>query len=508
MFSKKDIIQIHSHNIPIKTVLSQIKRFESGFPFINLQAPATIGNGIIKLSSLEIKELVDLYDKSIIKGIKVSKFVPASGAASRMFNSLFEARLRLKKGESEEEILKGEVINTFFSQLKKFAFYEDLKKMHKDLPEQLSLETILDDILLPEKLGYGILPKGLIAFHKYPEKARIPFEEHCVEGALYAKNADNSVPIHFTVSHNHIENFKNQIQKIRDNFGKSLNADFRITLSEQMPCTDTIAATTDNKPFRNSDGSMLFRPGGHGSLLNNLNNPDSDIVFIKNIDNVAPDHLKADIIKYNKVLAGLLLKTQKEIFRFQAISDNKNYKEVDNLFITEASEFLNNTLKIQIPENFSKKETYEYIKKIINRPIRVCGMVINEDEPGGGPFWTLNKFKEKSLQIVELSQIDIKNPRQKEILSGASHFNPVDLVCSFKNYKGVKYNLQDFRDNNTGFISIKFQDGIEIKVQELPGLWNGSMSEWNTLFVEIPLNTFSPVKTFLDLLRKEHQPKD
>jgi len=507
MFSQKDINQIHSHNIHVKNVLSQLKRFESGFPFIKLKAPATIGNGIIKFSSTEINEFINLYEKSILGGIRVSKFVPSSGAASRMFKSLFEAQLRLKNGDSEEEVTKEKDISSFLSELKKFAFYEDLKKLHKDSPEQLSLETILDDILLPGKLGYGVLPKGLIAFHSYPNGARNPFEEHCAGGALYAKNADGSVPIHFTVSHNHLDNFKEQIQKIRNTLGKSLNVDYQITLSEQMPETDTVAATMDNQPFRNHDGSLLFRPGGHGSLLNNLNNIDSDIVFVKNIDNVVPDHLKTGIITYNKVLAGLLLKIQKEMFRFQKFFDNKNYKDVNNSFITEASEFLNNTFKIQIPENSDKKETYEYIKKKINRPIRICGMVLNEGEPGGGPFWTFNNFKEKSLQIVELSQIDIKNPRQKEILSGASHFNPVDLVCSFKNYKGVKYNLHNFRDDNTGFISIKYQDGIEIKVQELPGLWNGSMADWNTLFVEVPLSTFNPVKTFLDLLRKEHQPQ-
>jgi len=507
MFSKKDIDQIHSLNIPIKTVMYQLKRFESGFPFINLKAPATIGNGIIKFSSTEIDTLTNLYEKSILGGVKVSEFVPSSGAASRMFKSLFEARLMLKNGESEKEVAKEKAIITLLSQLKKFAFYEDLKKLHKVFPEHLPLETLLDDILLPEKLGYGILPKGLIPFHNYPNGTRNPFEEHCAGGALYAKNADGSIHLHFTVSHNHLDNFKEKAQKIHDTFRKSLNIDYQITLSEQLPCTDTIAVTMGNQPFRNSDGSLLFRPGGHGSLLNNLNNLDSDIVFIKNIDNVVPDHLKPGIIAYNKALAGFLLKIQKEIFRIQEIFDKNNYKEVNNSFIKEASEFLNNTLKIQIPENSGKEKTYDYIKKKINRPVRVCGMVINEGEPGGGPFWTLNNSKEKSLQIVELSQIDVRNSQQNEILLKSSHFNPVDLVCSYKNYKGIKYNLHNFRDDNTGFISIKYQDGIEIKVQELPGLWNGSMSEWNTLFVEVPLSTFNPVKTFLDLLRKEHQPE-
>jgi len=507
MFSQKDINQIHSHKIDVKTVQSQLKRFESGFPFINLDAPATIGNGIIKLSPTEIKELTILYDKSIPEGVKVSKFVPSSGAASRMFKSLFEARLKLKNGESEEKTAKEKAISILLSQLKKFAFYEDLKKFHNVFPERLPLETILDDILLPEKLGYGILPKGLIDFHSYPDGARTPFEEHCAGGALYAKNADGSVPIHFTVSHNHIDNFKKKAQKIHDDFKKSSNIDYQITFSEQMPDTDTIAVTMDNKPFRNSDGSLLFRPGGHGSLLSNLNNLNSDIVFIKNIDNVVPDHLKEGIITYNKALAGLLLKIRKKVFLFQEIFDTKKHKEINDSILTKASEFLNRTLQIQIPDNISKKEIYDYIKKKINRPIRVCGMVINEGEPGGGPFWTSDNLKGRSLQIVELSQIDTKNFKQKDILHNASHFNPVDIVCDFKNYKGVKYNLQNFRDENTGFISIKNQDGIEIKVQELPGLWNGSMSDWNTLFVEVPLSTFNPVKTFIDLLRKEHQPE-
>lgn len=510
MFTEKDMIAIRKRGSDPGTVLKQLENFRNGFPYLQIIKPATVGDGIIKLSGRETDEYSRYFDESAERGINLLKFVPASGAASRMFKFLFEAKDKLDKGVPEQEVLLDHDLKRFINNLKKFSFYHDLQKFSQKPPEQLPILEVLNILLTGTGLNYGNLPKGLLCFHQYGESSRTPFGEHCIEGALYAKNHDKTVSIHFTVSPEHQENFEAYLAAIREEYEKITDSSLKITFSWQKPSTDTVAVMPNNEPFRNEDGSLLFRPGGHGALLENLNDLDADLVFIKNIDNVTPDYLKPVTTTYKKALAGLLIKVQQRIFTYQQIFSTHHYYSLDSVFLAEAANFLENVLCIQPPYNqyyTEKEDLYYYLKSKFDRPLRVCGMVQNQGEPGGGPFWAKNKDGSVSLQIVESSQIDPGDPDQKEILQRSTHFNPVDLVCAFKNYKGEKYNLVDFRDPQTGFIAHKSKDGKELKAQELPGLWNGAMADWITLFVEVPIETFNPVKTVNDLLRKEHQPE-
>ncbi len=510
MFNTKDLAEIKAKGVGQETVLEQIENFQKGFPFLQLIRPAIIEDGITKLTPKEIEECISGFEKQVEQGMRVMKFVPASGAASRMFKALFEAREKLGNGVPEEEVLSDKDVLNFYSHLEKFAFYDDLQKVSGKPADQLSLLEILDWLLTDEGLNYGNLPKGLLKFHKYKTTSRTPFEEHCTEGVLYSRNNDNMVNIHFTVSPEHHKAFEEHFCEIKNGYESLHGVIYSISFSQQKPSTDTIAVTPDNEPFRNEDGRLLFRPAGHGALLSNLNDLDADLIFIKNIDNVVPDYLKGPTVKYKKALAGLLLKLQKNIFNYQRIFDTQHYYAMDSAFLAEAANFLENVLNVRPPTDqyyTEKEDLYYYLKSKFNRPIRVCGMVRNEGEPGGGPFWVKNSDDSVSLQIAESSQIDLNDPDQKEILRRSTHFNPVDLICGIKNYKGEKFDLLNFRDPQTGFISSKSKDGRELKAQELPGLWNGAMAYWNTLFVEVPIETFNPVKTINDLLRKEHQPE-
>ena len=510
MFNTKDAAEIKARGGDQETVLKQIENFKNGFPFLQIIKPATVGNGITRLNDKEIAEYAYNFEGSMDQDIRVLKFVPASGAASRMFKSLFEAKGKLEKGIPEQEVTSEKDLKVFISRLKDYAFYEDLKKLNEKSPEQLPILDILNLVLTEDGLNYGNLPKGLLKFHRYNTSSRTPFEEHCVEGALYSRNNDGTVKIHFSVSPEHQQKFEAHLNEIREAYEKHYQITYEISFSQQKPITDTIAVTMENEPFRNENGSLLFRPGGHGALLANLNDLDADLVFIKNVDNVVPDHLKPVTTQYKKALAGLLLRLQKKIFSYQQAFDTRHYYSIDSAFLAEAANFLENILNVKPPTNqyyTAKEDLYYYLKSKFNRPVRICGMVQNEGEPGGGPFWAKNNDDSVSLQIVESSQIDLKNTEQKEIIQGSTHFNPVDLVCAFKNYKGEKFDLFNFQDPKTGFISVKSKDGKELKAQELPGLWNGAMANWNTLFVEVPIETFNPVKTINDLLRKEHQPE-
>jgi len=351
------------------------------------------------------------------------------------------------------------------------------------------------------------LPKGLLKFHSYKNGARTPFEEHLVEGAKYAQDKQGKAKLHFTVSPEHQPEFEKLLNAIKEKYESDLGVSFNISFSQQKPATDTIAVDLSNAPFRESDNSLLFRPAGHGALIENLNDLNADIIFIKNIDNVVPDRLKKATIEYKKALAGVLLKTQEKLFIYQKELNEKHPAALDSGFLASAANFLENTLNTKPASNqyyTEKEELYHYLKDKLNRPLRVCGMVKNEGEPGGGPFWALNHDGTVSLQVVESSQIDPESVQQQKIVKNATHFNPVDLVCAVKNYKGEKFNLGEFTDPATGFISVKSKDGKELKAQELPGLWNGAMSKWNTLFVEVPIETFNPVKTVNDLLRVQH----
>jgi Uri superfamily endonuclease len=439
-----------------------------------------------------------LFDTDILH-YKTTLFVPASGAASRMFKSLFAFI------DDENETCSAEV-QTFLDNISQFAFFDTLKQSFLQAGidfDKTSAREKISRLLSCTGLNYGDKPKGLLLFHRYPEGNRLALEEHLVEIAQYGKSDDGKTHIHFTVSPEHKQEFLETIKQVQSRYEEKFNVRYDITFSQQKLSTDTIAVNPDNTPFRNSDGSLLFRPGGHGALIENLNELDTSIIFIKNIDNIVPDRLKSETVLYKKALCDFLISIVKKIkFLIEQLSANPEKG------MTSAIEFIKDELMLKIPnyfESFDEKERVHWIVQYLNRPIRVCGMVKNEGEPGGGPFFVRQSEDGLSLQIVESSQIDMSNPQQAIIARQATHFNPVDLVCYIKDFKGKQFNLQEFVDPKTGFISEKSKDGKLLKAQELPGLWNGAMAHWITLFVEVPLITFNPVKTVNDLLRKEHQ---
>jgi hypothetical protein len=508
MFSVNDKKQIESRGSELHTVLSQIENFKSGFPYLQIIDAATVGNGIIRLSENDLEKAIKLYEERILHGIRPLKFVPASGAASRMFKDLYEALVLFGKSVSSDEILQtNKGAKQYIEGFEKFAFTADLKSLIEKNGSEFSDKNKIDFLLSEKGLNYGSLPKGLLKFHKYEVGERTPFEEHLVEGAAYAKDHNGKVRLLFTVSPEHQSGFENLLSAIKELYEEELDITLEIAFSQQKPSTDTIAVDLNNEPFRENDGSLLFRPAGHGALIENLNDLNADVIFIKNIDNVVPDRLKKPTVDYKKALAGILLKHQEKLFFYQKELNEKNPVALDSAFLAAASAFLENTLNTKPESNqyyTEKEELYHYLKEKYNRPLRVCGMVKNEGEPGGGPFWAQNSDGTVSLQVVESSQIDPTSVQQQNMAKHATHFNPVDLVCAIKNYKGEKYNLTEFTDPVTGFISKKSKDGKELKAQELPGLWNGAMSNWNTLFVEVPIETFNPVKTVNDLLREQH----
>ena len=490
MFLEKDFSQINELGIDLETVYQQINDFKEGFPFMQLQKAATLNDGVMKLTDEQLESFTALYEKKVSKLVPL-KFVPASGAATRMFKSLFSF---LEEGKSDKST------DQFFDKLNDFAFAEDLKKI---LPENADNQTIVDYYLTRKGLDYGSLPKGLLKFHQYENESRTALEEHLVEGANYANNEGN-VKLHFTVSPEHLSRFLKLLNKVVPVYEEKFNVKYDISFSEQRRSTDTIAVNMDDTPFREKDGSLLFRPAGHGALLANLNDIIADIIFIKNIDNVVPDRIKQPTIAYKKALAGVLLKFQDRIFDYQF-----QLKEwASEPLLMELSHFFERELCVLPPVGFmgmNHNEKMMYYQKKLNRPLRVCGVVPNTGEPGGGPFWCKNSDGSTSLQVVESAQVDMEDEAQKVIFNESTHFNPVDLICSMKNYKNKKFDLMEFRDSKTGFVTQKSKDGKDLKAQELPGLWNGSMANWNTIFVEVPLITFNPVKTVNDLLREEHQ---
>ena len=508
MFTEKDISLLKEKSITIEAVTEQIDRFKTGFEMLDVIKPATPNDGIKILNDKQKEDFSKLYDDSVKDGLTIMKFVPASGAATRMFKDLYQF---LDNPVSIKELPANHPIVKFVEQLPKFAFFPILQQVMKNVNLE-DIETrkskpaeIITETLNNKSLNYGHLPKGLIHFHSYPDKAiRTAIEEHLVEGSYYAVNKDNTVKIHFTVSPEHFELFqsklKNEGSKIENKYGIKLDVSF----SFQKPYTDTIAVAPDNKPIRDMEGNFIFRPGGHGALIENLNEQDADLIFIKNIDNVVAERLIGDTANYKKALGGLALSLQKEIFGYLKDLDC----EINENLIEKICIFIENDLFVSMPEPFkllSISQKAEYLRKYLNRPIRVCGMVRNEGEPGGGPFWIKEKTGLESLQILESAQLDLSNPHQAEQQAKTTHFNPVDLVCSAKDYKGVKFNLTNFTDPETGFISEKSINGLPVKALELPGLWNGAMANWITLFAEVPVSTFNPVKTVNDLLRAQHQ---
>ncbi len=507
MFSDTDKKQIQQRGSDLQKVFSQIENFKKGFPYLPIEKAASVGEGIIRLSDEDLAKRGALYDEKIAAGKKPLKFVPASGAASRMFKSLFEALEDFETDDEAEVLSKNKAAKQYADNLDKFAFSEDLKNAITKGGDTESLKSFLDYLLNSKGLNYGSLPKGLLKFHAYENGTRTPFEEHLVEGAKYSKDNEGKVKIHFTVSPEHQPVFEKLLFEVHSKYEEELDVKFEVSFSQQKPSTDTIAVDLNNEPFRETDGSCLFRPGGHGALIENLNDLDADVIFIKNIDNVVPDRLKKATIDYKKGLAGVLLKYQEKLFRYQKELNEKHHVALESGFLAEAANFMENALNTKPERNHyytEKEELYHYLKDKYNRPLRVCGMVKNEGEPGGGPFWAKNADGTVSLQVVESSQIDPESVQQQTIVKNATHFNPVDLVCGVKNYRGMKFDLTKYTDPATGFISQKSKDGKELKAQELPGLWNGAMSNWNTLFVEVPIETFNPVKTVNDLLREQH----
>ena len=504
MFTQKDLRQISDKGIPIDEINRQIKHFRDGFPPADITMTATPGKGIICLSEGEEIHYKDVYLTNC-PDFKITRFIPASGAASRMFKALFGAMEKLGKKTPEQQlnwITKKKEIKRFFKKLEGYPFYEDLDATGEDQPVEL-----LRKLLGEEGLNYGSKPKGLLKFHKYSTKdRRTALEEHVREAVKYCVTRKNEVKIHLTVSPHHLDDFQTEAARILPGIEKETGLHIDLSFSFQKPETDTIAVDLSNDPFRTSDGNLLFRPGGHGALIRNLDALDSDLVFISNIDNVAPDRNKNIRVHYKQVLGGVLLEIRSKVFYYlHELTSNEKLEKtrMDNMVI-----FLHDRLGIAIPEmleSWDAPELRQWLIGTMNRPIRVCGMVRNEGEPGGGPFYVQSESGEISLQIVESSQIDMEDNTKKAIVMESTHFNPVDLVCSIRDFQGNKFRLTRYVDQNTGFISEKSLGGQTLKALELPGLWNGAMARWLTLFVEVPVETFSPVKTVFDLMRREHR---
>lgn len=505
MFTESDLMQIAAQGNSPEKVQEQLESFRKGFPFLPIAASASVEKGILFIPQKEQTTYLKAWEQYLDENKQVVKFVPASGAASRMFKDLFEFL------EADYDTPHTAFESAFFEGIERFAFFYALndcclrneKLSIRHLLDAGKYKPIVENLLLPKGLNYGQLPKGLIEFHFYREGPRTAMEEHLVEGALYACNKEKQVNIHFTVSAEHKDLFEALTKEKAPGYADLYGVKYDIGFSIQKSSTDTIAADAENKPFRDGE-NLLFRPGGHGALIENLNDIAADVVFIKNIDNVVPDHLKEPTVLYKKLIGGLLVSLQNRMYDYLRLIDSGSYTH-DQLI--EMLYFLQNELCIKNPEtkHLEDGELVLYIKSKLNRPIRVCGMVRNQGEPGGGPFLAENPDGTISLQILESSQIDLKDPDKKALFEKGTHFNPVDLVCGLRNYKGTPFNLPNYVDKNTGFISIKSKSGKELKALELPGLWNGAMSDWNTIFVEVPVETFNPVKTVNDLLRPEHQ---
>ncbi len=507
MFTEKDLAQIESHGLSLQQIYRQFETFALGLLPANIVTAASVGNGIEVIPPHIQEKLVNLYEDKKAK-LDIVKFVPASGAATRMFKFLYRF---LDEYDPEEESLNkyfkrtnSPELELFYKSMKDFAFINEVRrKIRENYPNYKQSNKgqrfycFVEMMMRPEGLNFSNLPKGLIPFHRYAKYHTTAFEEQLYEAAFYA-TAQNDCYLHFTFSEKHLPYFEEEFKAVKRRVTKKTKTNFHISYSFQKNSTDTIAVDAENKPFRDAKGELVFRPSGHGALLENLNDVDADIVFIKNIDNVVAEEYVEEIAHYKKLLAGKLLRIQTKTFDFlKALSEEPVKEEL----IKEVRSFMWNELSIKdIP--FDTKG----LIRILDRPVRVCGVVKNTGAPGGGPFWVKNEEGEVSLQIVEMAQVDMENPHKESIVKDATHFNPVDIVCGLRNHKGEKFDLHKYSDPTTGFISNKYENGIPVKALELPGLWNGAMANWNTAFVEVPLSTFNPVKTVNDLLQKEHRP--
>ena len=516
LFTREDFKQIENKNIPIEKIYKQIESFRKGILPIRLNRPCTIGDGIEVIQRKDMNKLINVHNETASK-YSIIKFIPASGAATRMFKHLLSllnspnpiTREWLLR-QVEENDSSAEFAIKILVELKRFAFYEALKdKLVADgydietLCDRGEYELILEYLLTRKGLDYANHPKGLIAFHSYRNCVRTACEEHLAEAIDYCVDSDGNARIHFTIAEEHFQLFQKHIHDVCQLYEQNV-AKLQITFSTQKSSTDTIAVDLENNPLRDRNDRLVFRPGGHGALLENLNELQEDIIYMKNIDNVVPDCLKEDTSLYKKVTCGLLVKLQRRIFNY-LISLEKT--AIDEKLTQEIISFITKKLSTTLPNNlrdYSLNDKRDFLFDKMNRPLRVCGVVRNVGEPGGGPFWVEETDSSLSLQIVEYSQVNHDEEKQHSIWNSATHFNPVDIVCSIKDFRGQTFDLRKYVNPNTGFISYKSKDGGNLKALELPGLWNGSMANWNTVFVEVPSTTFNPVKTVNDLLRPQH----
>ncbi len=507
LLNESDLDQIRIRGISLSEIERQIAIFERGIPPVRLVRSCTIGDGILRLPELAQKKAVQKF-RETAPSRQLIKFTPASGAATRMFRDLL-AYLNGTASATRGAKLAG--VRQFLHALDRFAFFPALQNALRERGLEIAVllqegreREILKALLEPDGLGYASIPKGLILFHAYPEGPRTAFEEHLVEANEYACGAGHIARLHFTVAPEHQQQIEHFLETVKSKYqrrGVTLQMEFSL----QKPSTDTIAVELNNRPFRDARGRLLFRPGGHGALIENLNELDGDIVFIKNIDNVVPDRLKPEIYHYKKVLAGYLIQLQEQLFFYL---EKLEQGQPDPVMLKEMYRFAREKFHLHLPEEWRREPLPGQRQKLIerlNRPIRVCGMVRNQGEPGGGPFWVAGPENTPTLQIVESAQVDMADPEQESIWKSSTHFNPVDLVCGVRDFRGRPFNLLQFRDPEGGLITVKSLHGRELKALELPGLWNGAMADWHTVFVEVPIITFNPVKTVLDLLRPEHQ---
>lgn len=506
MLNESDLQTLKQRGITPDQLQEQIDRFATGFPYLKIYDSARPGEGITVLTSDQEDAAVKRWNEFLTDGGTVTKFVPASGAASRMFKALFSF-----VDGAEEHPAPGSDVAKLIEGIHKVAFFDELNQAairlySKSVDELLALgreKDVISAIIGADGLNYGNLPKGLLTFHHAEEGTRTPVEEQLMEGAQSARQADGTVNMHLTVSASHRDAFAAKLAEVKPRIESKMGVKINVGMSEQKASTDTVAVNEDNTLFRDN-GALVFRPGGHGALIQNLNDINSEVVFIKNIDNVVPDSLRGATLRYKMVIAGYLIELHDSIEKYIRLIDNRTYTEAQ---LEEIVTFMREKFSFDSP-SFSElkgEDLSAYLRGVLNRPLRVCGMVKNEGEPGGGPYIAYNSDGSRSLQILESTQIDLSKPENKTMMSKATHFNPVDLVCFIRDIEGKKFNLPDYVDPQTGFISSKSLHGRSLKALELPGLWNGAMSDWNTAFVEVPIETFNPVKTVNDLLRPQHQ---
>ena len=513
---QRDRQQIREHGLTTDEVERQLRLFADPPAPAALARPCSPGDGILTLSGGEVEQAVAAWKRAARKG-RLTKFVPASGAASRMFKALqagrsrFEAKAEFRAAAANGDTDAGAVV-AFFDGIRRFAFYPTLAARLRaegvDLEERLAAGRwgeILSFVLDGQGLGLAERAKGLIEFHGAEEGARTAFEEHLCEAARYVRDGNGLCRLHFTVSPAHLQEFRALLERLRPRLEAQRDVKYEVTFSTQKSATDTIAVDGENAPFRSEDGALLFRPGGHGALIENLNDIAGDVIFIKNIDNVLPEGRAEISNQWKQVLGGTLVLVQARIHRHLEALEH----EPDRVSVVEAAlAFVQRDLQLEVPEDVaagSVEEQRAFVVEVLDRPIRVCGMVRNEGEPGGGPFWVEEADGRTTRQIVEVAQVG-DDAGQQELLSKSTHFNPVDLVCGVRDWRGQPFDLPSYVDPDTVFIAEKSSGGRALKALERPGLWNGAMANWITLFVEVPGETFHPVKTVLDLLRDEHQP--